>query len=151
MSSRQPDPYAILGLTRDATSAQISQAYRALVRHYHPDTRGVDSSTLPAGAADSALQRILDAYTVLHDPVSRDRYDRLHPRPGAQRPEAQTERSEHRHPHRQPSPPSDQPLIQAGPVRWHPPGTTADTRQSTGEPLDPIEQLVALLRHWTRN
>ena len=33
------DLYAILGLNRNATPAQISHAYRTLLRRYHPDTR----------------------------------------------------------------------------------------------------------------
>ena len=33
------DPYAVLGVSRDATAAQIAQARRLLSRQYHPETR----------------------------------------------------------------------------------------------------------------
>ena len=39
MTTEPIDLYAILGLARDATQAQISVAYRTLLRRYHPDTR----------------------------------------------------------------------------------------------------------------
>ena len=31
------DPYAVLGLSRNATDEQIKKAYRSLSRKYHPD------------------------------------------------------------------------------------------------------------------
>ena len=31
------DPYAVLGLKRDATDEEIKKAYRSLSRKYHPD------------------------------------------------------------------------------------------------------------------
>jgi molecular chaperone DnaJ len=31
------DPYAVLGVSRDATGEQIAQARHQLVRRYHPD------------------------------------------------------------------------------------------------------------------
>ena len=31
------DPYSILGVKYDATDDEIKEAYRALVRKYHPD------------------------------------------------------------------------------------------------------------------
>jgi len=39
MRTQPTDLYAILGLTRHATQAQISHAHRTLLRRYHPDTR----------------------------------------------------------------------------------------------------------------
>lgn len=34
---RRDNPYAVLGLTTDATDAEIDQAYRRLISQYHPD------------------------------------------------------------------------------------------------------------------
>ncbi len=64
----KPDYYSILGVEPDSTPAQISRAYRALMRAYHPD--------VGSAAADSAeLLRIMEAFTVLRDPARRKDYD----------------------------------------------------------------------------
>ena len=34
---RRDNPYAVLGLTSDASDAEIDQAYRRLISQYHPD------------------------------------------------------------------------------------------------------------------
>jgi len=34
---RHGDPYGVLGLTSDASDAEIDQAYRRLISQYHPD------------------------------------------------------------------------------------------------------------------
>ena len=39
------DPYAVLGLTRDASSAEVKRAYRRLAKSVHPDSAG--ESALP--------------------------------------------------------------------------------------------------------
>ncbi|HOQ14976.1 MAG TPA: DnaJ domain-containing protein, partial [Bacillota bacterium] len=31
------DPYSVLGVSRDASDEEITRAYRALARKYHPD------------------------------------------------------------------------------------------------------------------
>jgi DnaJ-class molecular chaperone len=35
--SKRDTPYRVLGLTEDATDAEIDQAYRRLISQYHPD------------------------------------------------------------------------------------------------------------------
>ena len=35
--SRRPDPYAVLGISRDATPDEILKAYRRKVLRWHPD------------------------------------------------------------------------------------------------------------------
>jgi len=106
MTTERPDLYAILGIERNATQAQISRAYRALLRRHHPDTRDQPRSA----RSDMALQQVLAAYSVLRDPARRVEYDR--------------EARSRAHPTR-PQPPNHyregaRPPIVAGPVRWHP-------------------------------
>jgi DnaJ-class molecular chaperone len=74
MSGEQRDLYRILGVDMNATPDEISSAYRSLLRHHHPDTRsgGHDS----AAVSDAALQDVIAAYRVLHDPGTRDAYDK---------------------------------------------------------------------------
>lgn len=69
------DPYAVLGVSRSATQAEITHAYRRHLRDYHPDRRGGDSDS----GADERLRQILAAYALLRDPRRRAAYDRTHP------------------------------------------------------------------------
>jgi len=66
------DPYAALGVPRDATVADIRTAYRTLAKASHPD---VDSSP----DAMAAMVRLNQAYALLADPVRRSSWDALHP------------------------------------------------------------------------
>ncbi len=59
------DPYAVLGLTRAATAAEIKQAYFALVRAHPPER---DPET---------FKRIRAAYERLRDPERRAEVDML--------------------------------------------------------------------------
>lgn len=49
---RRDNPYGVLGLTDEASDAEVDQAYRRLISQYHPDRM--------AGAADE-LRRQADA------------------------------------------------------------------------------------------
>ena len=62
------DLYRILGLDPDASSDEITRAYRRLARHYHPDV-----DTTPGAA--SRFAEVTRAYRVLADPKARARYD----------------------------------------------------------------------------
>ena len=62
------DCYAILGVHPAAEEVVIGAAYRALMRHYHPDTN-------PDPAAQARAREITAAYAVLRDPVKRAEYD----------------------------------------------------------------------------
>lgn len=71
--------YERLGVSPQATHAEIRAAYRALARRFHPDR-------LPsASAVDStAMHQVNESWRVLSDPVRRADYDRsLRPRPAA--------------------------------------------------------------------
>jgi DnaJ-like protein len=60
--------YEVLGVSREATTAQVRDAFRRLARAHHPDTS-------PSGSAES-LAPINEAWRVLGDPVLRREYDR---------------------------------------------------------------------------
>lgn len=64
------DYYKALGLERDATVAEIKQAYRKLAHKYHPDI-----SKDPEGEAK--FKDVAEAYATLKDPEKRAEYDRL--------------------------------------------------------------------------
>lgn len=73
-----PDPYAELHIEHTATTAEIGRAYRRLMRQYHPDTRLNAHGDQDRGSADRSLRLIMDAYSLLADPVLRAEYDRQH-------------------------------------------------------------------------
>ena len=65
-----PTHYELLGVSADASTEQLRQAFRALSKRYHPDT-----TALPAGEAELAFRQVRLAYGVLGDPVARRSYD----------------------------------------------------------------------------
>jgi hypothetical protein len=82
MISNRDDPHAVLGVKRTATPAEISHAYRDLLRRHHPDTRTTDDDH----AHDLALKEVLHAYADLHhrnrsDPNDHDQPIRHPPQP----------------------------------------------------------------------
>ena len=131
------DPYAVLGVARDASAAQISSAYRARLRRLHPDTRDIGSDA----GADAALQQTLAAYVVLSDPRTRARYDRRHRDPGGPRPVPIPVRVV-----AAPAQPHREPLIQAGPVRWR-----RDARSALGSDPVSYQDVVMILLRRTRS
>ena len=64
------DHYEVLGISETATTEEVKKAFRALAREVHPDVAGED----PAVA--ERFKRIREAYEVLVDPKTRQRYDR---------------------------------------------------------------------------
>ncbi|MBV8292021.1 MAG: DnaJ domain-containing protein [Mycobacterium sp.] len=64
------DYYEALGVSRDATTEQIQQAYRKLARKHHPDVN-------KDPGAEDRFKEISEAYHVLSDPDTRKRYDRF--------------------------------------------------------------------------
>jgi len=67
----EKDFYAILGVSKDASDADIKKAYRKLARKYHPDTNQGDA------AAEHKFKDITEAHAVLSDPEERQQYDAI--------------------------------------------------------------------------
>jgi curved DNA-binding protein len=65
------DPYEILGVSKTATTDEITKAYRKLARQYHPDRNPGDK------AAEAKFKEIQNAYDVLNDPAKRANFDRF--------------------------------------------------------------------------
>ncbi len=68
------DPYSLLGVSPDATQAEIVHAYRRRVRDHHPDLHTENSQP----GCNEQLHRILAAYALLRDPRRRADYERAH-------------------------------------------------------------------------
>ena len=66
------DPYAVLGVAKDATLAAIRSAYRKLVLQTHPDK--IQDESLRAAKQDE-FQRVQQAYEILSDDGRRREYD----------------------------------------------------------------------------
>ncbi|HEY6604577.1 MAG TPA: J domain-containing protein [Xanthobacteraceae bacterium] len=64
------DPYAILGVKREATQDEIRKAYRQLAKKLHPDLNPGDKQ------AEEKFKQISAAYDLLGDAEKRARFDR---------------------------------------------------------------------------
>jgi curved DNA-binding protein len=64
------DYYKVMGVARDATEAQIKQAYRKLARKYHPDVSKEKD-------AEARFKEVGEAYEVLKSAEKRAAYDQL--------------------------------------------------------------------------
>jgi DnaJ-class molecular chaperone len=65
------DPYQALGVSPDASAADIKKAYRRLAKRYHPDSTGGDK------AKENRFKEISTAYDIVGDPDKRARYDAM--------------------------------------------------------------------------
>ena len=65
------DFYELLGVSRNADSAELKKAYRALARKYHPDANQGDPES------EEMFKAISVAYEVLSDPEKRAKYDQF--------------------------------------------------------------------------
>jgi DnaJ-class molecular chaperone len=64
------DPYATLGVSKEASQDDIGKAYRSLAKKFHPDLNPGNKS------AEEKFKEISAAYDLLSDPEKRARYDR---------------------------------------------------------------------------
>ena len=65
------DYYAVLGVPRTASQAEIKKAFRKLARQHHPDAKPGDT------AAERRFKEVNEANEVLGDPDKRKQYDEL--------------------------------------------------------------------------
>ena len=73
MSIKYKDYYAILGVSKTASSGDIKSAFRKLAMKYHPDKNQGNKT------AEVKFKEINEAYKVLSDPEKRKLYDQLGP------------------------------------------------------------------------
>ena len=65
------DFYAVLGVAKDVSEADLKKTYRKLARKYHPDSNPGDAK------AEAKFKEISEAYSVLSDPEQRAEYDQI--------------------------------------------------------------------------
>lgn len=69
MATAERDYYELLGVSRDASDAEIKKAFRRLARELHPDVSD-------APDADERFREVVEAYEVLSKAETRELYDR---------------------------------------------------------------------------
>ncbi len=162
MADRRPhDPYEVLGIRQDASSAEVSRAYRRLARELHPDSRPADSDAADQFHAAAA------AYELLSDPARRAAHDHraaqdqpTRHRPGRHAPMATpgTSRNEADSQVRPAGPayqspsmftPSPMAPVRAGPVRIEPLPESA--RTPADDPATWLAELLQLIRQQARD
>jgi molecular chaperone DnaJ len=70
MATTRRDYYEILGVSREASEAEVKKAFRKLARELHPDVNQDDPT------AEARFKEVAEAYEVLSSAESRDLYDR---------------------------------------------------------------------------
>jgi hypothetical protein len=68
--TENPSLYDLLEVSNTVGVVELRQAFRQLSKRYHPDT-----TTLPQAQAQESFRQLQQAYAVLSDPISRNRYD----------------------------------------------------------------------------
>ncbi len=65
------DFYAVLGVSKNVSEADLKKTYRKLARQYHPDSNPGDAK------AEARFKEISEAHSVLSDPEQRKEYDQI--------------------------------------------------------------------------
>ena len=68
------DYYEVLGVSKDASEADIKKAFRKLAVKYHPDKNRDNPEE-----AEKKFKEINEAYSILSDKTKRAQYDRFGP------------------------------------------------------------------------
>ncbi len=71
MAENKRDYYEVLGISKDATDADIKKAYRTIAKKYHPDLHPGDEE------CEKKFKEANEAYEVLSDSEKRSKYDRF--------------------------------------------------------------------------
>jgi DnaJ-domain-containing protein 1 len=122
MVQQNSDPYTVLGVSPEASQAEITHAYRSRVRALHPDARIAAAQT--TAVADAQFLGVLAAYAQLRHPdatsITQTRVSDA-PVPSTCIPTSSggvripvIRREEHAQ-----EPPAERPPLWAGPVRRH--------------------------------
>ncbi len=88
------DHYTLLGVTRDATAAQLRTAYFALARQLHPDRLSSLGITDPDRRAQRLFAELNTAFSVLSDAPRREEYTSILQRGGSKAIRAEQLRAE---------------------------------------------------------
>ncbi|XP_077559691.1 uncharacterized protein LOC144174730 [Haemaphysalis longicornis] len=68
--SHYQDYYSVLGISRNATMAEVNRAYKALALQWHPDKNATNKEK-----AERMFRLIAEAHNILGNEASRQRYD----------------------------------------------------------------------------
>lgn len=71
MAEEKRDYYEVLGISKNASEAEIKKAFRTMARKYHPDLHPNDKD------AEKKFKEVNEAYEVLSDPQKKARYDQF--------------------------------------------------------------------------
>lgn len=69
------DPYAVLGIARDASPQQVAGAHRRLAKRFHPDLH-------PDEQTAARMQQVNEAWAILSSTTRRAEFDAVHPTAG---------------------------------------------------------------------
>lgn len=68
---KQPDPYNILNISKNASQEEIRKAYKKQAIEYHPDKTAGDKDK------EEHFKKVNEAYSILNDPQKREMYDKF--------------------------------------------------------------------------
>ncbi|HEY8147464.1 MAG TPA: DnaJ domain-containing protein, partial [Vicinamibacteria bacterium] len=130
---RSRDHFEMLGITRSATADEVKDAYFRLARPYHPDAP-LDASLEDLREKRSAVFiRLSEAYEVLRNPTSRQRYETSFQARRAPRPE--------------PPPPAAAAAVHAPPPPPPPPDPALDEKLAATE-FNKAQSLMGEEKYW---
>ncbi|MHA1942528.1 MAG: DnaJ domain-containing protein, partial [Candidatus Hodarchaeales archaeon] len=72
-----PDYYKTLGVSKNASKADIKKAYRKLALKFHPDR--AKKSNIDPKVAETKFKELSEAYSILSDEKKRQQYDQFGP------------------------------------------------------------------------
>ena len=75
--AQEKDLYAILGIAKGASDAEIKKAYRKMSLKYHPDRISQDASEAERKEAEQKMAEANFAWSVLGDAEKKQKYDQF--------------------------------------------------------------------------